>query len=397
MLSMMNVMYHLSFEKEESRNISATIAYMEPSDNLSGILNRSSPPIRFENIIRFSKSELIRLSPAFNPKTSILTVCAEEKIIEGGSPNQLVIWGVIFLGNDYTNLKNGRASGALSPPFIFTLEVSEPGELLASASGEQFFKLKGGQLTNSPLKDISEGIIGNHFSNITNKLYLEVCEGLQRDRYSEDDSNDTPKTLYFSTLRNILRLIEKKRHGGTLIVVPESLPNEVFRDSLHMKYQLKSPKIWDEFLNKCINERLYFDVLFKKGKDIQEYEQILDSKRRIGRAEKKIFEHEEFISSLSEVDGAVVLNEKFEILGFGAEIRLTNDELTSIKKANDPYGNDTTNLNIISYGTRHRSAIRYCNYNKDAIAFVISQDGKVKSIKQHEGVTYLWDGINLEP
>ncbi|MFO1442650.1 DNA integrity scanning protein DisA nucleotide-binding domain protein [Bacillus sp. Bva_UNVM-123] len=398
LLKMLDVMYHVSFEKEEGRYIVAKVAYMEPSTNLSSILNFCNPPIELENVIKFGKSEIIRLSPAVNSSTSILVVCPENLIIKDGNSNNLVIWGVLFLGNEYDNLLNGRADGALTPPFVLSIEVKEPGELIISSSGEIFCNLNGGKLTNSTLKNFGEGLIGLHFSKITDHLYKDVCNELKLDKYSEDDSNDRPKSLYYSTLKNILRIIEKKKHGGTLIVIPENKElTEEFKESIHIKYRIKSPEIWENLIDVCKFKRLYFDVVFKKGKEIKDYKQQIDSDKSAERAKNIIFEHEEFIAALSGVDGAVVINEKFEIIGFGAEIRLPNDGISTVRKAKDAEGREYTDLDITSFGTRHRSAIRFCNNFEDSIAFVISQDGKVKCVKRNEGFIYLWDDVNLKP
>ncbi|PGM61823.1 hypothetical protein CN947_12935 [Bacillus cereus] len=398
--SMMDIMYHVSFEKEESRFISAKIAFMEPnsSEYKSKRLTNNVEPIKFEKGIKFELNEIVRLSPAFNPKTSILVVCPECRINNESDSNKLVIWGVVYIGNEYENLMNGRANGASVPPLLFTLEVSEPGELIATVGSHTLYILKGGKLVKPSLKSLDVGIIGEHFKSITNELYNEVCKVLETDKYSDDDSDDRPYNLYFSTLKNILRIIEKKRHGGTVIMIPESLANtKELYDAVNIKYKIKSPQIWEDFIGLCKYKRLYFDVAFKNNKNIEEYEQQNNSNKRVDWAQKKIFEHEEFIASLSEVDGAVIINEKFEIIGFGAEIRLTNQGLSYVKNANEPDGNDTNNLPITSFGTRHRSAIRFCNAFDNSVAFVVSQDGKVKVIKQQGEFTYLWNNLDLKP
>lgn len=395
---MLDIMYHVSFEKEESRFIKATIGYLEPDQVSNQLYNHNNPPIKFKNPIEFNKHEIVRLSPAFNPDNSILVVSSEDLIIPNGKTNKIVIWGVIYLGNDYFNLLNGRSNGALCPPSIITLSTLEPGHLKISSGGEVFYELKSGELTYSPLSALSKGIVGEHFSQITQKLYKEVCNELNVNKYAENDSDEHPRTLYFSTLQNILRLIEQKKHGGTLIIIPENTDlDDYFCDSLNIKYKIKSPEIWNLLIKEAKNSRLYFDVFMKSNKTIDEYKQQINSENARENSKNKIYEHEEFIASLSEVDGAVVINEKFEVLGFGAELRLPSNEITYILKAEDSKGELYKEIPITSFGTRHRSAFRFCSYYKDCIIFVISQDGNVKAVKQHEGSTYLWSNVSMRP
>jgi len=69
-----------------------------------------------------------------------------------------------------------------------------------------------------------------------------------------------------------------------------------------------------------------------------------------------------FISSLSYVDGLVILDKKLEVKGFGVEI--TSDiELDNVYIAGDSLA--TTELlkpfDAEDFGTRHRSMMRYCS------------------------------------
>ena len=50
LLQLLNTMYHLSFEQEESRNIAAKVTYLDPQ-HYSDVLNTSNKPVAFANVI----------------------------------------------------------------------------------------------------------------------------------------------------------------------------------------------------------------------------------------------------------------------------------------------------------------------------------------------------------
>src|SRR5207245_2108609 len=90
----------------------------------------------------------------------------------------------------------------------------------------------------------------------------------------------------------------------------------------------------------------------------------------------------QFIASLSKVDGALVITDRFRVLGFGAEIIAQSPTLKEISLAANPEATETTNISIESYGTRHRSAFRFCSSYEDSLAFIVSTDGGIKATKR---------------
>jgi DNA integrity scanning protein DisA with diadenylate cyclase activity len=57
-------------------------------------------------------------------------------------------------------------------------------------------------------------------------------------------------------------------------------------------------------------------------------------------------------------------------------------------------GTDLMEVPVESFGTRHRSAFRFCSSLEDSIAFVLSQDGGVKAVKRHGKDVLMWPDIN---
>jgi hypothetical protein len=84
------------------------------------------------------------------------------------------------------------------------------------------------------------------------------------------------------------------------------------------------------------------------------------------------------VGRLTAVDGAVLLNTDLEVLGFGAMIKtgeLKDDtQVVVLEPGVSDSPNQATTLAALG-GSRHRSAAEYCNAQKEALAFVASQDG----------------------
>ena len=77
---------------------------------------------------------------------------------------------------------------------------------------------------------------------------------------------------------------------------------------------------------------------------------------------------------LAAVDGAVVLTQDLRVLGFGAKIAAGNVPTVNMFLPLQG-GQDIVPTPVERCGgTRHQSAARFVNANKDAVAVVISQD-----------------------
>lgn len=103
-----------------------------------------------------------------------------------------------------------------------------------------------------------------------------------------------------------------------------------------------------------------------------------------------------FVSSLSCVDGLVLMTPDLSVMGFGVEIRSGKDvgvvylspharALSSTMRAIDPN----------HYGTRHRSMMRYCMAHPKSVGFVISQDGEIRAMTRVGPRLVMWENLQV--
>ena len=96
------------------------------------------------------------------------------------------------------------------------------------------------------------------------------------------------------------------------------------------------------------------------------------------------------MASLAAVDGAVVMNRRFELLGFGGEITVAEPVL-QIHRALDLEATRTVVEMVDGVGTRHRSVYRLCLAHAAMLGFVVSQDGGITVVHAPDGKVICWD------
>jgi hypothetical protein len=97
------------------------------------------------------------------------------------------------------------------------------------------------------------------------------------------------------------------------------------------------------------------------------------------------------LARLTAVDGAVIVTRKFELLGFGAVVRLDRTGDYKVFKAEDRSGKSRREVGIENYGTRHRAAFEFCYKNLPSVAIVLPQDGGIKFVTRIGDDLYFWE------
>lgn len=102
-----------------------------------------------------------------------------------------------------------------------------------------------------------------------------------------------------------------------------------------------------------------------------------------------LVEFSHFLADLMSIDGSLVLDRQFKLIGFGAEI-LGDSHVSCIERATDLEADKSITEPADASGTRHRSAYRLVSSVQDAIVVVISQDGAVRFVAHRGGRLVYW-------
>jgi hypothetical protein len=273
--------------------------------------------------VAYDESQIVNLAPAVT-RGACLVVSASSK------DDGLIIQG---FGRSEPRIMNGN----------LMIEVSAPGKVRVDICPYQPFAMLDGR---------SNPILQGTPTTLTHHLRVLLGKPLPVD----DRVESLAAWWECLALVDVVRMIAAEGHGGTVIIVPTETGD--WSKSLNpFVYRFKSP---DNALHYAIRQEL---------KDTQCRGNVENATRTI--------------TSLSDVDGAVVMTRDMRVLGFGAKIAAACAECVRMLEPPD-FNAKPSNLESLG-GTRHQSAARFTAANPDAVAIVVSQD-------RHVSVMH-WDAL----
>ncbi len=393
---LLEVAYHASFLTEEKRRLGFRIIFAEQQDLCKEDKHRkysSNRPIIFSEPRPFSISEVLRLSPALE-MTQVL-ICVSQ-INRSKKYPLLGIWGLLDTGSSWWNFIFHESSSGKPPPNYLTISCSEPGNLTISAEGTIFLSLRNGEVLQPAWGILQGGPLGQFFREGSNSFYQEVVADLPGKKYDPDGHDDDyPKRFYYFVIERLLFHIRQKGHGGSVFFVPDYLSHRDSRllDRLNIKYPISYNEVWELMKASVITHHKYYDLHFPMwdGKNLtkENYSKVSILESDQDEIEEALTDCVRFISSLSGVDGAIVITDKFRVLGFGSEVLVHSPSLEYVVTSNK------RKVPIDSFGTRHRSSFRFCSSFEESVGFILSSDGGVKATMRVGPEVILWPDINI--
>jgi hypothetical protein len=404
---LLETIYHVSLMAEEGRRLSIRVMFLCPGDfqrteEAHGVRHELA---RLQSPRDLSTSELLKLAPAVRATESAILVSRRPEV-EPTAHDSLCIWAIVHFGTQWAGYLAGIEEAASIPPSCLTISSFSPGALTVSTVGRVLLRLRGGKLLRTPLPYFEEGHVGAFLESSARRLYEDIVEGLGRKRYSRYvDSDRYPQLLYFGTITRILNLIREQRHGGTLLIVAhqDDTGKGIDRAGLSIKYRLDGPTVWRSLVDQGVASANYFRIRIPDERVMNRFidtsvvrlnEMIeWDSRARGARAAAENFCR--FVASLTAVDGAVLMTSRLRVLGFGAEITGVSPDAFTLKEALTPDALEVRDISSERFGTRHRSAMRFCSKVEDCLALVVSQDGPARAIKRVGEHVMLWNDVTL--
>ena len=346
--------------------------------------------VRFESLRDLHEGELRRLAPAAKFHRSLIGVCVDAK-------GMLKIWGLVHTGPGWIRTLQG--GGAPYFPPVFVLSVSGPGRLVASREGRSIAKLAGGQITCDTPDVFASRWLPEAFLEIRQEVWaLHLQRRTSAGFTGSGVEFDIIRAVGQQFIRRIISITRLAHHGGALIIAPPALLDspELSR-RLRIKYTLADDEPRRRFrsLMMSILDELARREPARPGETVgwREYNEHIAP--GLASLDAAVGELSNFVGGLAEVDGAVVLSQHFEVLGFGAEIAGDLPEVEQVARAIDLEGEERRVESTDGVGTRHRSMYRLCSAFPGVIGVVISQDGGVRFVKWHrEALTY-WDQLAM--
>ena len=313
--AIVNATFWASFRPEEGRFPKISLAYLPPE--------QAGQPMLFEHPLPLNAGVLTKLAPAVERPEIHLGVW--------NYGDELKVWGTT----------------RTIPSFCFVLEDVEPALLVIKHR-----RLDGyGKYANvAVLKGEQVKVIDEKGTS------LPDCPALLKALLAfTSDVNDSLQQSV-NVLVQLSASMRAHAHGGTLLVVPSE--SERWRESIAQPILYSVTPAFS-----ALSELMRQDV------PEEERRQWASALRRAV----------DTIGGMTAVDGATVINHRYEVQAFGAKIR-RNEGSPPVDKwvITEPV---VGNLPIVVQptehgGTRHLSAAQFVYDQRDALALVASQDGK---------------------
>ena len=390
--TVLSVCYHATLLREEGRPVTFRLALSEPGafDDAAG------PPsglhrLVFARPLPLDQHELRRLAPA----------AAFSRSLIGATFAGRGIWGVIHSGPQWLQSVRGGRATEQSVPQVPIVAATGPGRLLVSVGPVVLAELRDGRLSGGEMDVFGARWMQQRLAaadqaqRVVSVAAREETVGSR----AEVDAVFAP-VLAGHVLRRVLATVRAAQHGGTLILIPRARVSEFLSDGryVQVKYAFHDEEPRKRILTLMLDiskELARAEGAHATTVGWQAYE--TSRARRLVEMDEALFEVAHLVADLTRVDGAVLLTDSLEVLGFGVEIAGELPEVSRVMRAHDPDGASRTWVRTDRVGTRHRSAYRLCQAVRDALALVVSQDGGLRFIRWHDQSVAYWEQVATGP
>ncbi len=380
----LSVAFEASLTSEETRPTRFRLL-LTPADALpeGGAPNQGVLRLRFEQSRAFQAEELRRLSPATPFETSLIGSHVED--------GKLRIWGIAHSGPAWLGPTWGGRSVVPTWTHDPIIHVTGPGRLAVRCAGKLIGALEGSKLVDA-LLDVFD-------SQWLPAMFAGEREIVRAEHAALQANTPSPTAVEHSLiarvgqhmLRRAIQLVRGARHGGLILVLDTSAAAGAGRfDALRLKYRL----VLDEPSHRY--RTLLFAILesvaastSKPSVGWPDFAQ--DSRLDLENLEQAVFELSRLIANLAGIDGAVVLDKRLGLLGYGAEVSAELPAPARVWRALDTEGEKRELDDIENVGTRHRAAYRFVHDHPSGLAIVISHDGGVSIVANHDGEVIFWE------
>jgi hypothetical protein len=375
--------FQASLMSEETRPVRFRLLLM-PSGALpdSGSANEGVLRLRFEEPRPFGVEELRRLAPAVSFETALIG--AE---VHAG---ELRIWGVAHSGPAW--LAPAWGGRSLVPNWTYDpiIHVNGPGKVAVRSAGKLVGALERGQLVDATI-DVFD-------SEWLRALFAREREEVRAEHAALQAQMASPTAVDHSLvgkvgqhmLRRAIQIVRGARHGGLLLFVSRPSDASGAIAGVRQKYRFEH----DE------PSRRYRTLLLRileavasttSNASVGWSDFATNASAELETLEQAVFEWSRVIANLTAVDGAVVLDKRFGLLGFGAEVSAELPTPDQVFRAFDTEGHDIRLDDVENVGTRHRAAYRFVSDHPDGVAIVVSQDGGVSFVANRDGRVVFWE------
>jgi len=392
---LISVCYQASLLRDEERPVRFRLIFLDP-DRLPP---DQGPPtglhrLLFRNTLPFTERELRKLSPSVEFYSSLIGLWREGK--SGSS-----IWGIVHSGQRWAQSLHGGGKSFQPLPESLVIHVTNPGRITVCNGSIEIATLSSGGIVSASMAVFDSTWIRSALVSLTDEelaLHMEV-----RNRTTKPWAAIDPeffRIIKKQVLMRIIGRIRSNRHGGTLIFIPDECKDQFLAENpyLKLKYRFVDEEPCRRFrtlIVKMANELAEFCGSAETPEREVGWTEYLTSKNQtLSRLDESVFEWAHSVAGMTQVDGAVAITPRLELVGFGAQISGKLERVDSVARALDAEGWEFVQEQTDSVGTRHNSAYSLCNALRNVAAIVVSQDGTAQLVRWNNGMATVWEQLS---
>ena len=387
---LLSAAYQASLLREEDRPLRFRLFVGEPER----VSPDAGPPeglhaLRFSEPRPYNEQEIRRLAPAASYHRALIGV-------RPSGNDDFEIWGVLQSGPRWMqSARGGRSMPSPVPSDDIVVRAAGPGLVAIGLGDVTLGELRAGKLEGAPIDAFEAEWLAARFAHMRTELAVDHEKAMAGGGVPLEPA--LMRKISQQMFKRVISILREAHHGATLLLVPEERAAALLGDGgpLHLKYAFADGP-WRRRQGTLI--RAIMRELALAAAEMTPRPELADwsiyqrsTRPALAMLDEAILEVSQLLAALGDVDGAVVLTDRFELLGFGAEIAGPLPEVTSVHRALDLEATGHQSVPIDSAGTRHRSAYRLCAQEQEALAIVVSHDGAVQFVTWRDGAPTYWE------
>jgi hypothetical protein len=286
-------------------------------------------------------------------------------------------------------------------PDSLVINVTNPGRITVCNGSTEIATLNSGKIVRPSMAVFDSTWMRSELSVVVDEelaLHIEARKRAKKPWAAIDA--DFFGTIKKQIAMRLLGRIRSYKHGGTLIFIPDELKGEFLSENpyIKIKYRFVDEEPCRRFRSVIVqiaNALAEFDGSVEDPERTVGWTEYLTCKNQtLSRLDESLFELAHLVAGMTQVDGAVVITRRLELIGFGAEISGKLERVNEVAQALDPEGIEIWKEQADCVGTRHRSAYSLCNALHEVVAAVVSQDGTAQLVKWNGNMVTVWEQLS---
>ena len=356
---LVDVSYSASLSREEESYNSISITYLD-SESCEHTFNDIKTDILFfQDEVEFNDQNLSKLACSVDCKISSLFISPS-----ADKPYDLKIKGLLYQ-KEFSNIflsdiTHFSGLNGNYKPDLLVINSFVPGVLEFNRGIYKLGKLEKGKFVYE--------VSPNKNSSYMKKYITELLGGAE-ELYKR----------FECLIEYFLNEVSKRCKGAGVFIIPADLKEEVVND-FEINYRIEKDNLRIKSLLDTLTE--YNKHLMDDRMESQEFLNILQNMN------KYVGQRLDFIAQLANIDGAIVLTNEFELIGYGVKLK-SNSWNKEVVLGPSTISDGGEKFNYKTLGTRHSSMIDAVGHYDNCIGYVLSQDGPIRAFIKKDNKTLL--------